>query len=66
MVLWHNERKEGSYAPGECVLVRQALKGHVRKLVKKWMGLFDIVQQVSPQVILLHHLKGHDFKLNSV
>ncbi|MFN7173082.1 MAG: chromo domain-containing protein, partial [Fimbriimonadaceae bacterium] len=64
MVRQHKLRQEGSYASGDRVLVRQASKGRARKLAKKWTGPFDVVQQVSPQVVLLRHPKGHDFKLN--
>jgi hypothetical protein len=28
------------------------------------MGLFNIIQQASPQVVVLRHPKGHNFKLN--
>ena len=40
------------------------MKSRARKLAKKWTGPFNIIQQASLQVIVLHHLKGHDFKLN--
>ena len=32
--------------------------------MKKWTGLFNVVQQASPQVVVLRHPKGHNFKLN--
>ena len=32
--------------------------------MKKWTGPFNVVRQASLQVVVLCHLKGHDFKLN--
>jgi hypothetical protein len=64
MVLQHSTWKGGSYMVGDLVLVQQPMKGQARKLVKKWTGLFNVIQQASPQVIVLHHPKGHNFKLN--